>query len=143
MAELGRRGGPEEFRGNYPESELVEDLLGKGEAFDLLQFQMAQNAVSLQHQVQQNSIQDQRFIANATQAFVAAMLGKITGQFPKAVVEDVHSESVSKTVNDDSALTTAQSTLDDFSKVTDAVNDLRTQLMDVVSALGTVELAGK
>lgn len=126
----------QEFEGNYPESELVEDLLGKGEEFDYLRFQMAQNAVT-----------DQRLWANAAAAWANVMMGKVSNTFPKSVVENVVSENVSKTVNDDSSLSTSKDTMDNmvdrFSKVTDAVKNLESQLTDVISTLSKVDIESK
>jgi len=125
-----------EMRGKYAEDELVEDLLGKGEEFDYLRFQMAQNAVS-----------DQRLWANAAAAWANVMLGKVANTFPKAVVENVVTENVSKTVNDDTQATTSKETLDNmvdrFSKVTDAVANLESQLTDVITTLARIEIEGK
>jgi len=116
----------EEFAGQYPESELVEDLLAKGEEYDYLRFQMAQNAIT-----------DQRWAANAAQVWANVMLGKVASEFPNAVVENV--EHVSKTVNDDSALTTSRETLesmtDKFSKVADSVDKLASQMTSLQSSL--------
>ncbi len=132
----------EEFAGRYPESELVEDLLGQGEDWNYLRFQMAQNAVT-----------DQRWAANAAQAFATMIIGKAAEAFPKArSLEYVaEGESISKTVNDDTTTTTSRETLetmsDKMSKTVDAfktaVDDMQTQMTDVIATLARIEVEAK
>lgn len=141
-----------EMRGKYAEDELVEDLLSQGEEWNYLKFQAAQDAADLRLQMKQNAITDQRWASNAAQAFAMAMLGKQSVSFPKAVSENVVSESVSKTVNDDSSLTASKDTLDNmvdrFSKDVDAlkslVADSQSQMTDILSTfsaiLGRIEI---
>lgn len=123
----------EELRGGYAESELVEDLLSQGEEWNYLKFQQAQNAVT-----------DQRWAANAAQMFTSVLLGKAAVQFPKAVVADVvtESESISKTVNDDTASTLTESMADNFSKDFDSmkssVADMQAQMTDVIATQSMV-----
>jgi len=132
----------DEFGGRYPETELVEDLLSQGEEFNYLKFQMAQNAVS-----------DQRLWANAAAAWVNVMLGKAAEGFPKSVVEDVVSETISRnTANQED---TSKDTLDNMVSrvsqvedlVTKSVNDLQTQMTDLMSTvaavLARIEIEGK
>jgi hypothetical protein len=129
----------EEFADRYPESELVEDLLGEGEDWNYLRFQMAQNAIT-----------DQRWAANAAQAFATMVVGKAAEAFPKARSLEVvaESEALSKTVNDDSTMTTSRETLetmaDKMSKTVDAfkssVDDLQTQMTDVIATLARIEI---
>lgn len=132
----------EEFGSRYPESELVEDLLGQGEDWNYLRFQMAQNAIT-----------DQRWAANAAQAFATMMVGKAAEAFPKSrSLEYVaEGESISKTVNDDSYSTTSRETLetmaDKMSKTVDnfkaSVDDLQTQMSDVIATLARIEVEGQ
>lgn len=143
----------EEFAGNYPESELVEDLLSQGEEWNYLKFQAAQDAADLRLQMKQNAISDQRWAANAAAAFATMVMGKTAEAYPKArSMEHVaESETISKTVNDDSSLTTSRETLetmaDKMSKTVDnfktAVDDLQSQLTDVIATLGRVEIEAK
>lgn len=129
----------EEFAGRYPESELVEDLLGQGEDWNYLRFQMAQNAVT-----------DQRWAANAAQAFATMIIGKAAEAFPKSrSLEYVaEGEAISKTVNDDTTTTTSRETLetmsDKMSKTVDAfktaVDDMQTQMTDVIATLARIEV---
>jgi uncharacterized protein YlxW (UPF0749 family) len=131
----------QEFAGNYPESELVEDLLSQGEEWNYLKFQMAQNAIT-----------DQRWAANASQAFATMVIGKAAEAFPKARSLELVSEAeqISKTLNDDTSTTTQRETLetmaDKMSKTVDAfktaVDDLQTQMTDVIATLARIEVEG-
>jgi len=138
-----------ELRGKYAEDELVEDLLSQGEEFNYLKFQAAQDAADLRLQMKQNAITDQRLWANAAGMWVNAMLGKAAEAFPKSVVEDVVSETISRnTANQED---TSKDTLDNMVSrvsqvedlVTKAVNDLQTQMTSVVSTLARIEAEGE
>jgi len=140
-----------EMKGRYAEDELVEDVLQQGEFYDLLTRQLAQNAVTRQEQVAQNAMQDARWFANAIQAFALAQVGKGSVSFPKAVSENVVSENVSKTVNDDSSLSTSKDTMDnmvdrfskDFDAVKSSVSDMQSQINAVMAVLDKIDIESK
>lgn len=134
------------------EDELKELLdTGKGKDWDFLRFQIAQNAVS-----------DQRQAALAAQVWNNVLMGKAAEAFPEArsLERNAASESVNRTVSrdtgdtvmdnsyDDTSLTTSRETLetmaDKMSKTVDAfktsVDDLQTQMTDVLAALARIEV---
>lgn len=136
-----------ELRGGYAEDTQVAGNLDQADFNDLMTRQLVQYAVTAQQQLHQAALEDQRRMSNAVQLMTVALLNKGVISHPKALSENVVSESVSKTVNDDSSLTASQVTLDDFSKVVDsfasAIKDIESQMTDVLAALARVEVEGE
>jgi len=120
-----------ELRGGYAEDTQVASNLDQADFNDLMTRQLVQNNVSLQHQIQQATFENQQRMANAIQLFILNMTGKGAASFPKAIVENV--ETFSKTTADDnvedSSTTVASGyvTVDQFSKVVDAIKQQASQ----------------
>jgi len=89
-----------------PGKELVEDLLGAGEDWNYLRFQMAQNAITNQQQL----FEQQQWFGELSKAMIVASLGKLAAGFPMS------QESISKTVNDDTTSMVLDTTLEQLSK---------------------------
>lgn len=130
--------------GDKDKTMLESVLQGGGPAYDVLQVQLLQGAVSRYNQMEQAALNDQRWAANAVQLLSTAMLGKAATSFPKSVVEDVVSETVSR--NSANQEDTSKDTLDNMvsrvdsveDMVTRSVADLQTQMTDVIATLGAV-----
>lgn len=143
----------EEIKGGFPEDQIVAKVLEGDEMYDGFKAQLFQGAVERYNQMQQAALNDQRLAANGAMLWLNAMLGKAVAAFPKAVVEDVVSETISRnTANQED---TSKDTLDNMvSRVSDvedmvtrSVADLQTQMSDVIATfeaiLGRIEIEGE
>lgn len=126
-----------ELRGGYAEDTQVTASLEQADFTDHLTRQLMQYGVTVQQQIHQAALQDQRMLANAMQLLVFGLAGKTEMGFPKSLVDNVvlATEGVSKTVNDDTSDTfsetssknTMDNMLDRFSKIASAFEKATTQ----------------
>lgn len=139
-----------ELRGKFAEDQIVEKILEGDEAYDLLKAQLFQGAISRYNQQEQAALNDQRLFSQAAGVWLHSMLGKAAEGFPKAISDDVVSETISRnTANQED---TSKDTLDNMvsrvsqveDMVTKSVNDLQSQMTDlmttVAAALERIEM---